>query len=64
MQVSQGCYKVWKSQEKLRKMTKVSKNQVKWDFLLKSGNLTNLKKTSDFISLNLPNSLYSKAFEW
>ena len=34
-----------------------------WGFWKKSGNLTKFWKTSDFFSLNLPNSLYSKAFE-
>ena len=40
-----------KSQENLRKMTKVRK-------------FDKFKKISDFVSLNLPKSLYSKAFEW
>ena len=30
----------------------------------KSGSLTKLKKISDFVSLNLPNFLYSKALKW
>ena len=39
----QGCYKVGKIQEKLRKKTKVRKSQVKMEvFDKKSGNLTKL----------------------
>ena len=33
-------------------------------FEKKSGNLIKLKKKSDFVSLNLQNSLFSKAFKW
>ena len=52
-----------KSQEKLRKMTKLRKSQVKTViFEKKSGK--NFKKKSDFVSSNLPNSLYLKAFKY
>ena len=30
----------------------------------KAGNLMKFKKNSDFVSLNLQNSLFSKAFKW
>ena len=43
------CQKIRKSHEKQRKMTRVRKK---------------LKKKSDFVSSNLPNSLYLKAFNW
>ena len=47
---------------KTKKKTKVRK---KWGFLkTKSGNLTKLEKTSDYVSLNLQNFLFSKAFKW
>ena len=29
-----------------------------------SGNLMNFKKKSDFVSLNIQNPLFSKAFKW
>ena len=52
-------------QEKFEKITKVRK---KWGVLKKSqeksGNFKKLKKDSDFVSLNLQNSLFSKAFKW
>ena len=48
-----------KSQEKLRKMTKVRKVHGEWGFLKKVRK--NFKK-SDFVSSNLLNSLYFKAF--
>ena len=51
-----------KSQNKLRKMTKVKKSQVKMGVFEKSQE--KLKKNSDFVSSNLPNSLYLNAFIW
>ena len=54
-----------KIKKKLQKSGKVRK---KWGVLKKSqeksGNLMKFKKKSDFVSLNLQNSLFSKAFKW
>ena len=52
----QGCHKGGKSQEKSRNQEKVGV------FEKKSGSLT--KKKTGFVSLNLRNSLFSKAFKW
>ena len=57
----QGCHMVRKSQEKLKKMTKVRKRQVKMGVFEKSQEKFKKKKTSKFVSSNLPNSLY---FDW
>ena len=46
--------------EKLKKKTKVRK---KGDYKKKSANLTKFKKKSDFISSNILNSSFSKAFK-
>ena len=63
----QGCHSVRKSQEKLKKMTKVRKSQEKMGGFEKrqekSGNLIKLKKKSDFVILYLQNSLFSKALK-
>ena len=62
MSCFQGCHMVRKSQEKLKKK---DKSQDKMgDFEKKSGNLIKFKNKSDFVSLNLQNSLFSKAFKW
>ena len=55
---------VRKSQQKLRKMTKVRKSQVKMGVFEKIQEKVTKKfqKTSDFVSSNSPNSLYLKAF--
>ena len=55
-----------KSQEKLGKMTKFRKSQVKMGVFEKSQENSgkNFLKTSDFVSSNLQNSLYLKAFDW
>ena len=53
---------VRKSQEKLIKMTKVRKSQVKMGVFEKVRKIK--KKASDFVSSNLLNSLYLKAFKW
>ena len=52
-------------QEKSGKTKKNDKSQVKMGIFEKSQEKTEkfLNKTSDFVSLNIPNSLYSKAFE-
>ena len=50
------------SQEKLRKMIKVRKKLGVFEEW--SGNLSKLKKTSDFVSPNIQNSLFSRAFKW
>ena len=49
---------VIKSQEKLRKMIKIRKSQLKMGVFEKSKE--KIKKTSDFVSSYLPNSLYLK----
>ena len=36
----------------------------KWGFCKKSEKLTKFKKKLDFVSLNLQNSLFLKAFKW
>ena len=49
------------SQEKLLKNVKIQEKMRV--FGKKSGNLTKFLKTSDFVCLNLQNSLFSKAFK-
>ena len=52
-------------QEKSGKIFKNDKSQEKMGgFEKKSGNLKKFKKKSDFVSLNLHNFLFSKAFKW
>ena len=56
------------NQEKSGKSKKNDKSQEKMGVFKKSpeksGNLIKLRKMSDFVSLNLQNSLFSKAFIW
>ena len=51
-----------KSQEKFKKNDKSQEKM--GGFEKKSGNSIKLKKKSDFVSLNVQNSLFSKAFKW
>ena len=59
----QGCHMVRKNQENSGKTKKNDKSQVKVGVLEKSQE-TFIKKTSDFVSSNLLNFLYLKAFDW
>ena len=51
-------------QEKSGKTKKWQKSGKNGGFWKKSGNLTKFSKISGFVSSDLPNSLYLKAFEW
>ena len=53
------------NQEKLNKMTKILKSQVKIRVIeIKSGKIRIFFFNSDFFSLSLQNSLYLKALDW